>query len=76
MKFSQKNIENWWRWKMSFFLVGHLNFFFQKTQNILVFSNENSLGFHARYHFFENFDDYPGLQPKITHTKQFSRQCT
>ena len=37
-----------------------------------MFSNENNLGFHARYHFF---DDYPGFQPKITHTKHFSRQC-
>ena len=30
MKFSQKNIENWRNWKMSFFLVGH---FEKKNQN-------------------------------------------
>ena len=41
-----------------------------------MFSNENNLGFHARYHLFENFDDYPALQPKITQTKHFSQQCT
>ena len=27
MKFSRKNIENWQSWKMSFFLVGHFEFF-------------------------------------------------
>ena len=31
MKFSWKNIENWRSWKMSFFLVGHFDFF-QKRQ--------------------------------------------
>jgi hypothetical protein len=24
----------------------------------------------------QNFDDYPGFQPKITPLKHFSRQCT
>ena len=30
MKFSQKNIENWQNWKMSFFLVSH----FEKKKNM------------------------------------------
>ena len=30
MKFSQKNIENWRSWKMTFFLGGHFEFFFSK----------------------------------------------
>ena len=30
-----------------------------------------------RYHFFRNFDDYPGFKPKITPPpKHFSRQCS
>ena len=32
MKFSQKNIENWWFWKMPFFWVGHFEFFFFKKK--------------------------------------------
>ena len=27
---------------------------------------KNKLVFHMRYHFFQNFDDYPGFQPKTT----------
>ena len=54
MKFSQKNIENWQRWKMSYFLVGHFDLKKNKKMYFfLVFSHENNLGFHARYHFFE-----------------------
>jgi hypothetical protein len=36
MKFSQKNIENWRSWKMTFFLGGHFEFFFsEKIKNLL-----------------------------------------
>ena len=28
-----------------------------------------------RYHFFQNFDDYPGFKLKITPPKHFSWQC-
>ena len=34
MKFSQKNIENWRSWKMTFFLGGHFDFFFSKKKKI------------------------------------------
>ena len=39
------------------------------------FSNENNLGFHMRYHFFRNFDDYPGFQPKTTFLYYFAHDC-
>ena len=62
--------------KSAFFKSVILIFFFSKKKKNLGFSNPNNLGFHASYNFFENFDDYPGFQPKISHTKHFSRQCT
>ena len=37
---------------------------------------ENNLGFHLRYPFSGNFDDYSGFQPKVTPQKNFSRQCS
>ena len=61
---------------MSFFLVGHFDFFFQKEKFFLVFSNENNLGFHARYHFFENFDDYPGFQPFRSWANTYAQDCS
>ena len=33
MKFSQKNIENWRSWKVTFFLGGHFDFFFENLHN-------------------------------------------
>ena len=49
------------------FLVGHFDFFFKENFLLIVFSNENNLGFHMRYNFFRNFDDYPGpKQPFYT----------
>ena len=52
MKFSWKNIENWRSWKMSFFWVGHFEFFFSKKKNCFIFFQWKNLGFHMRYHFF------------------------
>ena len=75
MKFSQKNIENWWRWKMSFFLVGHFDFFLKKKFKKNGVFQWKQPWFSCQVSFFENFDDYPGFQLKITHTKHFSRQC-
>ena len=66
MKFCTKNIENWRFWKMTFFESAILDFFFQKKFLFCFFSNEEKLRFHMRYHFFRNFDDYPGFKPKIT----------
>jgi hypothetical protein len=37
---------------MSFLLLGHFDFFFQKYVFVLFFSNDKNLGFHMRYHFF------------------------
>ena len=37
MKFSRKNIENWRSWKMSFFWVGHFEFFFSKKKYFCCF---------------------------------------
>ena len=48
------------------FLSRPFCFCFQKKNFVLFFSNEENLGFHMRYHFFRNFDDYPGFKPKIT----------
>ena len=36
MKFSQKNIENWQSWKMTFFWVCHFEFFFPKKKNVFI----------------------------------------
>jgi hypothetical protein len=52
MKFSQKNIENWGSWKMTFFLGGHFEFFFQKEKEKLLHLIKKTKGFHMRYHFF------------------------
>ena len=37
MKFSQKNIENWRFWKMTFFWVGHFEFYFFKKKIFFCF---------------------------------------
>ena len=37
MKFSQKNFENWWFWKMHFFWVGHFEFIFSKKKIFFCF---------------------------------------
>ena len=51
MKFSKKNIEDWLSWKMSFFWVGHFDFFFPKIF-FLPHLNENKQPFDMRYPFF------------------------
>ena len=51
--------------------------FFQSAILIFFhfFSNENNLGFHMRYHFCRNFDDYPCFQPKTTFMYYFAHDC-
>ena len=75
MKFSQKNIENWRFWKMTFFWVCHFIYFFQK---ITFFFDSSPLKLVTNYvleWMGVNFYDYDVLQPKITPPKHFSRQC-
>ena len=56
MKFSEKNIENWRSWKMTFFLGGHFEFFFSKKKKKLLQFNEKTKGFHMRYHLFLHYE--------------------
>ena len=48
MKFSWKIFENWLFWKMSFFLVGHFEFFFRKKKFFLLHSHENQPKLYGR----------------------------
>ena len=66
MKFSQKNIENWRSWKMSFFLVGHFEFLFFKKKIFFASSQWKSVKVYRIARVFRNFDDYPGFQPEPT----------
>jgi hypothetical protein len=52
MKFSEKNIENWQSWKMTFFLGGHFEFFFSRFFFFLLHLIKKTKGFHMRYNFF------------------------
>ena len=47
-----------------------------KSLNFANCCNEKNLAFYMRYHFFRNFDDYPGFKLKITPPKHFSWQCS
>ena len=42
MKFTQKNIENWWSWKMTFFLGGHFEFFLKNSTIIPAVKGQGS----------------------------------
>ena len=55
MKFSQKNIENWLSWKMTFFLSGHFEFFFSKKKKKIAQFNEKTKGFHMRQRLFMHY---------------------
>ena len=75
--FFAKNIENWRSWKMSLFLVGHFDFFFQ-NKKLVFFSNENNLGFHMQWGIIwvEIFMiTYTGFQPKTTFMYYFAHNC-
>ena len=48
----------------------------RETSTISSIFIKNNLGFHLRYPFSGNFDDYSGFQPKVTPQKNFSRQCS
>ena len=74
MKFSQKSFENWWSWKTQFFLSWPFWTFFYK-KNFFASSPCKSVKGSWISRMGQNFDDYPGFQPKITHPKHFSRQC-
>ena len=69
MKFSQKILRIGGAGKMSFFLVGHFDFVL-----FCFFSYEKKIGFHE-VSFFQNFDDYPGFQPKTTFLYYFADDC-
>ena len=75
MKFSQKNIENWRSWKMSFFLVGHFEFFPSKKKKKIASPRWTFVKVYRIARIFPNFDDYPGFQPKPTNAYQNATQC-
>ena len=53
MKFLKKNIQNWRSWKMTFFWVGHFEFFFSnKNWFFIFFPMKNNLAVLMRYHLF------------------------
>jgi hypothetical protein len=59
--------------KLSFFLVGHFGFgFFKKKYFCLIPMEISQTKWLSR--MGQNFDDYPGFQPKITQPKHFSPQ--
>ena len=67
MKFSQKNIEHWWFWKMTFLWVSHFDFFAWYLWKLATNYVLEWMGL--------KFYNYNGLQPKISHPKHYSRQC-
>ena len=76
MKFSQKILRIGGDGKWAFFSRPFWIFFSKKKKKFGVLQLKTTLVFMPGIIFFENFDDHPGFQPKITHTKHFSRQCT
>ena len=61
VKISKKNIENWRFWKMSFFWVGHFEFFFS---NFFFFASFplKSVQIYMVEWMGRNFDVFPGFQ--------------
>ena len=76
MKFSRKKFKNWRSWKKCFFKSAILNFFFQEKKIFLLNFFEKHVKVYWLARICRNFDDYPGLLPKMSHTKHFYRQCT
>ena len=64
MKFLRKILRTGGVGKWAFFSQPFWIFFCNKQFFCLCFSNENYLGFHMRYNFSQNFDDYKTKQPK------------
>ena len=71
---SQKNIENWRFWKMTFFWVSHFDFFFQKKKKFCFILLKISHKLCVEWMGLK-FYDYDGLQPKISPPKHYSQQC-
>ena len=68
-----KNIDNWWFWKITFFWVGHVDFFSKKKFD----SSPWILATNCVLEWMGlKFYDYDGLQPNISPPKHFSQQCT
>ena len=67
MKFLRKNIENWWRWKTSFFIVSHFEFFFPKKKNCLCFfPMKTTLAFIWGLIFFCTIDGFLRILEKTS----------
>ena len=75
MKFSWKNIENWRSWKMTFFWVGHFEFFFSKKKFffclILIKTCQSLLVSKDGSKFWSS----QMWQHFLTQTKHFDREC-
>ena len=56
MKFSQKNFENWWFWKMHFFWVGHFEIFFPKKNFFFAFFPWKLVKVYWLARMAQNFD--------------------
>ena len=65
MKFSQKNIENWRFWKMTFFWVGHFEFYFFKKKIFFASSLWKLVTNYVLDLMGLNFYNYDSLQPKM-----------
>ena len=76
MKFSQKNIENWQSWKMTFFWVGHFEFFFAKKKKKFASSPWKLVTNYVLEWMGLNFQYYDGLQPKIRAGIINEHECT
>ena len=76
MKFSQKNIENWQSWKMTFFWVGHFEFFFCKKKKNFASSPWKLVTNYVLEWMGLNFQYYDGLQPKIRAGIINEHECT
>ena len=57
MKFLKKNIENWQRWKMTFFWVGHFEFFFFKKKFFFASLPWKLVNIYRLARMCRNFDE-------------------
>ena len=60
--FQKKNIENWQRWKMTFFWVGHFDFFFKKKKFFFASFPWKSAQIYMVEWMGQNFDVFAGFQ--------------
>ena len=67
-------ILNIFSWKFYGLVLGLVELIDEKGI-FLLHLNENKQPVHMRYHLFQNFDDYPGFQPKTTFLYYYAHNC-